>query len=98
MERIQTYSEFWQFYLKEHSLKATRQWHAWGLLAAILVGTLGCFVVGPSFVIIAILIGYGNAWYSHFFIEKNKPATFRYPFWSLISDFRLAFFYFTKQL
>jgi hypothetical protein len=37
------------------------------------------------------VIGYGFAWVGHFFFEKNKPATFQYPFWSLISDFKLFF-------
>ena len=41
----------------------------------------------PMNVIFALLSGYGFAWVSHFFIEKNKPATFTYPFFSLLSDY-----------
>jgi hypothetical protein len=34
----------------------------------------------------ALLCGYGFAWIGHFFFEKNKPATFQYPFYSLAGD------------
>ncbi len=43
--------------------------------------------IDPTFLAYAIISGYGCAWFGHFFIEKNKPATFKYPFYSLIGDF-----------
>ena len=32
------------------------------------------------------VIGYGFAWLGHFIFEKNKPATFIYPWYSLLGD------------
>lgn len=91
MKRIETYSEFYRFYLSEHKNKTCRTLH--------FIGTLLVFV----FVFIAIyfgrsylwyfvpIMGYGFAWVGHYYFEKNKPATFKYPLWSLISDFRMFF-------
>lgn len=90
-ERIKTYGEFYQFYLTEHSKTGTRIFH--------FIGTLLVFVViwyvissgKERFLWYIPIFGYGFAWFSHAVIEKNRPATFKYPLWSLISDFRLFF-------
>ena len=90
-KRITNYKDFYQFYLTEHNKPLTRIFHFIGILLVFAV----IFYVLKSgkerFLWYCPIFGYGFAWFSHAVIEKNKPATLRYPFWSLISDFRLFF-------
>lgn len=96
-ERIQTFQEFWPYYLREHRLPRTRRIHFWGTSFAVTV-VLAAAVLQNFWLFLASLIaGYGPAWYAHFFVEKNRPATFKYPFWSLAADFRLWFLILTRQ-
>lgn len=92
--RIATYAEFWPFYLREHSKPATKTFHVVGTLLG--VASAGFFVASgrTACLPVSLVIAYGLAWYSHFFIQKNRPATFKYPLWSLVSDFRMIYWYF----
>jgi hypothetical protein len=89
MAEIKTFAEFWPFYLREHSKPATRAWHFAGTSCSLAL--IACAVVTgrPIFLLPALFTGYACAWYSHFFIEKNRPATFTYPFKSFISDWKM---------
>lgn len=96
--RIDNFEDFWLFYLREHADPRTRTLHYIGTgLAAF--GIAACIVLGKLWFLLAVPVaGYGPAWFAHFFIEKNRPATFKYPLWSLASDFRMAFARLTGQI
>jgi len=98
MKKITTYSEFWPYYLREHRQASTRAWHYLGTGVAIIL--LVALIVTRQwfFLPLAFVSGYFFAWMSHGLIEKNKPATFTYPFWSLFSDFKMLFCALTGQM
>jgi len=88
--RIETFGEFWPYYVRAHSRLVTRILHATGsVLAIVCVGL--AFGVNLWFLAAAPVIGYTFAWYAHFFVEHNKPATFGHPFYSLAADYRMLF-------
>ncbi len=97
-KRIDTFEEFYRHYLKEHQNKYCRLLHMIGT-TIVLALFLTCFVhVTLRPLIFMPLCGYGFAWFGHFFFEKNQPATFQYPLWSLKSDFIMYFEILTNKL
>ena len=98
MKTISTYAEFWPYYLREHAQPATRAMHYVGTALAIAV--LVAIVVSGRWLWLplALVSGYVFAWVSHGLIEKNKPATFTYPLWSLASDFRMLWCFVTGRM
>nr|WP_186355049.1 DUF962 domain-containing protein [Pseudomonas veronii] len=86
-KQFNSFAEFYPYYLKEHGNSTCRRLHfigttlVIGLLAYVLgKGALGLLIAVP-------IAGYGFAWVGHFFFEKNRPATFQHPFYSLLGDF-----------
>src|SRR5215831_6942253 len=93
-----SFADFWPYYLSEHRQPATRLLHGLGTLLAIAfivfviaAGRWWLFPLGP-------IPGYGFAWISHFFIEKNRPATFSYPLWSFMGDGKMLALMLTGRL
>ena len=84
---METFEEFWPFYVREHSKKLTRQLHFVGTSLALACAAGAVLGKRRWLLALAPFAGYGPAWVSHFFIEHNKPATFKHPLWSLKADF-----------
>jgi hypothetical protein len=85
---LDSYEAFWPYYVSEHLDGTTRLLHFVGT-ALVLLAVVATVVVSPWWLLAAPVFGYSFAWVGHFFFEKNKPATFTYPLWSLRGDFRM---------
>lgn len=95
---IKTYTEFWDFYVSEHSNPLNRLLHFVGTSLGIVL--LFWFLASGTFIFIPLcfVVGYGFAWAGHFFVEGNKPASFQYPLWSFISDYKMMFYMLTGKM
>jgi hypothetical protein len=97
-EGVKSFAEFWPYYLREHAKPVTRALHFAGTGAGLLLFMFGLTSGNYWLLLVALICGYGPAWIGHYFVEKNRPATFRHPLWSLIADFRMFFFFITGRL
>ncbi len=97
-QQISSYAEFWPYYLRQHAKPATRYLHFGGTTLAIIGLIASVARADLWYLLVAAIGGYGPAWYAHYFVEGNRPATFSYPFWSLYSDFRMYFIWLAGRL
>ena len=84
-----SFREFYPFYLSEHSRSGTRCLHFAGTLLVVLTLVYAVVTQRWGYLGLVPLFGYGFAWVGHFAVEKNRPATFQYPLYSLAGDFRM---------
>ncbi|GHJ39001.1 hypothetical protein Sm713_46100 [Streptomyces sp. TS71-3] len=84
-----SYEEFWPYYVAMHSKAATRWVHLAGTLTGLAVSTYGLARGRKRYAAALPLLGYGAAWSAHLLIEKNNPASFGYPAWSLRGDIQM---------
>lgn len=89
-DRFASFEAFYPYYIHEHSNQVCRRIHIVGSALVLVALALGVFVNAWWFAAMPV-IGYGFAWVGHFFFEKNRPATFKYPLWSLMGDWRMFF-------
>ncbi len=81
------FNGFYFFYLSEHKNKICRRLHFAGTSFVILIAIYFLFTLDWVLLILLPVFGYGFAWVGHFVFEKNRPATFQYPLFSLRGDF-----------
>lgn len=83
---FKTFAEFYPFYLSEHSNRTCRRLHFVGSTLALLCLATAIWRGMPVYVLYGLLCGYGFAWVGHFGFEKNKPASFKRPWYSFMGD------------
>ena len=85
---FQSFAEFYPYYLQEHGNPTCRRLHVVGTtLLLVLLATIITGVLSAWWLFALPVVGYGFAWVGHFFFEKNRPATFKHPWYSLMGDF-----------
>lgn len=94
---ITGYDAFWPYYLREHARPMTRTMHYAGTALTILFLAVALWLGGWWWATLPIA-GYGFAWTAHFMVERNRPATFTHPLWSLFSDYRMFFLRLARRL
>jgi hypothetical protein len=85
-KRYASFAEFYPFYLSEHSDRTCRRLHFVGTNLGLACLVLALLTRNAWWVLVGLVVGYAFAWVGHFVFEKNRPATFTYPLWSLMGD------------
>jgi hypothetical protein len=83
---IKSFEEFWPYYVAEHSQPATRALHFAGTATALALAATLSLSGKWKWLPMSLVPGYAAAWAAHFLVEKNRPATFKYPLWSFMAD------------
>jgi len=89
MGQFSSFREFYPYYLGEHTNRTCRRLHFIGSLGVLALLALALGSRNGWYLPAALVCGYGFAWVGHFFFEKNRPATFRHPFYSFLGDWAM---------
>ena len=88
-KKFATFAEFYPFYLSEHSHQTSRRLHFVGTSIGFILIVSAILTRNPMLILYGVMQGYAFAWVGHFFYEHNRPATFKYPFYSFAGDWRM---------
>lgn len=88
-QEFRSFRDFYPYYLSEHRNPVCRRLHFAGSLLVIVLIVLAVVLKKPALLIAVPIAGYGFAWIGHFVFEKNRPATFRHPLYSLLGDWAM---------
>ena len=97
LNRFESFAAFYPYYLSEHADPKCRALHYIGTTFTFPILIAG-ILINPIWLLALPVVGYGFAWAAHFFVEKNRPATFTYPLWSLIGDYKMYFSWLSGRL
>ena len=95
---IRTFADFYPFYLSEHSNRVSRRLHFAGTSIALVLLIAALLTQIWWLIAVAVVQGYAFAWVGHFFFEHNRPATFKYPGFSFVGDWRLWWEILTRKI
>jgi hypothetical protein len=88
-KKFATFAAFYPFYLGEHSNQTSRRLHFVGTSIGFVLILTAILTRQPMLILYGVLQGYAFAWVGHYFFEHNRPATFKYPFYSFAGDWRM---------
>lgn len=86
---FERFSDFYPYYLGEHSDRTCRRLHFIGSTLAILLVSAAIATQAWWLIVLAFVQGYGFAWVGHFYFEHNKPASFKQPWFSYLGDWKM---------
>lgn len=84
--QFESFSEFYPFYLGEHTNSICRRMHFVGTTVGLMCLIMAIVSARPVWLLVGVLTGYAFAWVGHFYFEKNRPATFQHPLYSFMGD------------
>ena len=97
LKPFKSFEDYWPSYMEQHANLNNRRLHFVGTFIVHLILLYVLATTNFKILLAIPFVGYGFAWYGHFVIEKNRPATFEHPIWSLMGDFRMFYLILLKK-